>query len=192
MLYATPIIISSDESIIAETNNIEHIPVDILYVPEDLKAVEDLAEIIIKAEVLPERENLEVNRGAYGFTKTKLKVTEVYSGDLKVDDIITITEEYFYFTDRISGKVHVRALNLYEPAIIGNEYIFFLYGKGRPNTAREGTYQIVNITDGKFPVIEDTLKVQNVDTLSNSDLNIGDGDISKYKKMYNEVIKKYN
>ncbi len=191
ILYASPIITLSDEDIVAKTN-IERKFMYAINIPEDLEDVENVSQIIVKAEVLPDRENLELNRAAYGFTKTKLKITKVFSGDLKVDDVIAITEEYFYFTDSISGELHLHAVALYEPAVIGEEYIFFLYGKGRPNTAREGTYQIVNITDGKFPITKNNLKTQKADILSNSELNIGEGDISKYKKMYNEVMEKYN
>ena len=190
MLYATPVATASDEDIVMKTN-VERSFLDSLYIPEDFKAIENITDVIIRAEVLPNRENIELTRNMYGFTRTKVEVTEVYRGDLEVGDIVDIIEEYFYYTDSYTGNIRLRALDLYEPAIIGNEYIFFLYFKGEPGTPREDAYQIVNITDGKFPISKDLLKVQNGDKFSHQALNIGEGDISRYLKIYNEVIKKY-
>ncbi|WP_069997672.1 hypothetical protein [Cellulosilyticum sp. I15G10I2] len=192
ILYALPVNPVSTESAIKKIDRFERIHLNTIFAIKDMVSLEELSDVIIKAEVLAERENLELLEGSYGFTKTKLKVTKVYSGNLKVDDIIVLGEEYFQYTDNNTGEVCMQAINLYEPTIIGDEYIFFLFDKGEADTARENVYEIINITDGKFPVPKKTIKTQSSDVLSNSEINIGDGDISKYKKIYNEVIKKYN
>lgn len=191
MLYALPVDTASTEGVIKKIDKFERTHMSSVFVIKDMKSLEELADVIIKAEVLSERENLELLEGSYGFTKTKIKVTEVYSGNLEVDDIIILGEEYFQYTNH-TGEVCMRAVNLYEPAIIGDEYIFFLFDKGEANTVRESVYEIVNITAGKFPVPKETISTQSSDELSNSELNIGEGNITKYKRIYNEVIKKYN
>jgi hypothetical protein len=156
----------------------------------NISDVEELSDIIVKAVVLPEHENVAYIDDIYGFTKTKLKVTKVYSGDVKVDDIITLREEYFERTNKNTGETYLKALNLYEPSTVGDEYIFFLIDTGE--------YQIVNITLGRYPIFKDTSSnkevsmTSQINMLSNKELNLGEGDISTYKSIYNEVIKKYD
>lgn len=192
MLYALPVDTASIEEVVKKIDRFERMHLNTIFAIKDMESLEELSDVIIKAQVLAEHENIELLEGFYGFTKTKLKITKVYSGNLEVDDIIILGEEYFQYTDNNTGEVCMRAVNLYQPAVIGDEYIFFLFDRGETNTVRENVYEIVNITDGKFPVSKKTVNTQSSDAVSNSELNIGDGNISKYKKIYNEVIKKYN
>ena len=50
--------------------------------------------------------------------------------------------------------MYIFALNQYEPCVDGKEYIFFLSDSSR----EENMYIIYNITDGRFPVLQETTK----------------------------------
>ncbi len=190
-MYAATISTVSNEVATEKVDKIKHLYLESVFSIKDLKSIEELADVIIKAEVLPERENVELLEDTYGFTKTKLKVTKVYSGNLKVNDIITLSEEYFQYTDNKTGEIRLQSVNAYKPTIIGKEYIFFLFDRGELGTVRENVYEIVNITDGIFLVCKEPLITQKNRKNSNIELSIDNKSISTYEKIYNEVIKKY-
>lgn len=84
---------------------------------------ENLVAVQIKAAVLPNKENIMIDE-FIGYTKTKIKVEEVYKGTLTVGTIIEIHEPYYesYYRGKKSLIVH----ESYEPLIEGKTYTFLL------------------------------------------------------------------
>lgn len=77
----------------------------------------------IRGIVLPNKENIMVDEFS-GFTKTKIKIEEVYDGDLTSEMIISICEPYYegYYAGEKCMIVHEG----YEPLSIGKTYLFLL------------------------------------------------------------------
>lgn len=84
---------------------------------------EQLSTYKIKAVVLPQKENIMFDEFS-GFTKTKIKIEQVYKGDLKNNMIIGICEPYYegYYAGKKSIVVHEG----YKPLDIGKTYTFLL------------------------------------------------------------------
>lgn len=171
---------------------IMNIPVDFIHWIDNLESLEELSDIIIRAEVLPEREEVILIDNDYGFTKTKLKVTKVYSGNVGVDDIITVCEEYFESTNNITGEIYLEALDFYTPATIGEEYIFFLYDNHLVGTVRENMYEMTNIRKGRYPLTKDDLIFNKASQMPSRGLKLSEKEIATYKSIYDEVVKKYH
>ena len=171
---------------------VKNVPVEFVHWIDNLESLEDHSDLIIRAEVLPEREEIMLIDNDYGFTKTKLKVTKVYSGNVKVNDIITVSEEYFEYTDNITGEVYLEALDFYTPAIIGEEYIFFLYDNHMVDTVRDNIYEMTNIAKGRYPITKNDIIFNRASEMPNRGLKLSEQNVSTYKSIYNEVIKKYN
>lgn len=158
-----------------------------------LEGLEDKAAFIIKAIVLPNQENVyfkEENEifSIRGRTRTNIQITEVFKGNVKVDDIITIEEPYFKLTlpkdfsldgRTISdGGEYTLAYSNYSPAIVGEEYLFFLHAN----------YQVLGLDLGKY-IIRDKEETENIE----SDISL----LSGYSRERNftenkEAIEKVN
>ncbi len=153
---------------------------------KDLEDLEQKSSIIVKAKVLPNKENILCEDIHYGYTKTQLEITEVYNDDKEVGNIITLIEDYYI--DQNTMFRH----DLYNPSQPGKEYLFFLAYDNREGSARQGTYYIPQCMMGRFPVIEDDDRaVLRVEELDNSYFDLADGSIDHYKDIFKEVLKKY-
>lgn len=77
----------------------------------------------VKAIVLPEKETVMLDEFS-GFTKTKIQIREVYKGNLKIDDVIKVSEPYYegYY----GGKKCLIVHESYEPLVVGKTYTFLL------------------------------------------------------------------
>lgn len=77
----------------------------------------------IKAIVLPDKETVMLDEFS-GYTKTKVKIQEVYKGNLSIDTVVEICEPYYegYYRGKKSMIVH----ESYEPLVVGKTYIFLL------------------------------------------------------------------
>ena len=77
----------------------------------------------VKATVLPDKETVMIDEFS-GFTKTKIKIGQVYKGTLTNDAIITICEPYYegYY----GGKKCIIVHESYEPLVVGKTYTFLL------------------------------------------------------------------
>ena len=154
---------------------------------KDLDDLEQKSSIIVKAKVLPNKENIVWKEISYGYTKTQLEITEVYNGDKEVGDIITLIEDYYYINEDSMVRY-----DLYNPSQPGKEYLFFLRYDNREGSVRQGTYYIPQCNMGRFPVTEeDDRIVFSVEKLDNSYFDLADGNINHYKDVYKEVLKKY-
>lgn len=169
-----------------------NVPVEFVHWIDNLESLEDHSDVIIRAEVLPEREEIILTENIYGFTKTKLKVTKVYSGNVKVNDIVTVCEEYFECTNNITGEIYLGALDFYTPAIIGEEYIFFLYDNHMVDTVRENMYEMTNIAKGRYSITKNDIIFNKASEMPSRGLKLREQNVSTYTSIYNEVIKKYN
>lgn len=176
----------------------------------DLNSLEENSDIIIKGKILPEHEN--VTLSALGYTRTKVQITKVYKGNVQVNDPILMDEEYWEVKDIRTGKKSIQALNLYKPCVDGNEYILFLANTTRESARGLNMYEILNITQGRFPVLNEktnnstvesksfqtksirkvTSEEDKIEEMSNDELNLNEGDITQYKKLFVEVSQKYS
>ena len=77
----------------------------------------------IKAIVLPDKETVMFDEFS-GYTKTKIKIQEVYKGNLSSDTVIEICEPYYEGYYR--GKKSLIVYESYEPLVVGKTYIFSL------------------------------------------------------------------
>lgn len=167
--------------------------VDYDYIIKDIKELENLSEVIVRAEVLPNSENIMFD-SSYGMTKTNIKIKEVYKGNVKKNDIIPIREQYF---KRIfKGKTYIIFDDEYEESEVGREYIFFL--RKVQNTDINNNvieiYEMFETTMGRYPVVNNKLRSNiDVDNMDNSEFNLQEGaNIDTYKDVFKEVISKYN
>lgn len=116
---------------------------------DDLELVSD---IIIKATVVPGKENkiIEADDGTavFGYTVTQLNISEVFKGDVINGGTITITEEYYTLANN-SNVIYTQGN--YMPAQENGEYIFFLkaYDTTSPYA---GMYFPVDLEYGKYSV----------------------------------------
>ncbi|MBE6023068.1 MAG: hypothetical protein E7231_07525 [Cellulosilyticum sp.] len=101
----------------------------------------------VKATVLPEKENISLDEFS-GFTRTKIRIEEVYKGNLTKNRIITICEPYYegYY----AGEKCMLVYENYEPLIIGKSYTFLLaYENKEPMVISDADLACENIHDYK-------------------------------------------
>lgn len=169
-------------------NTIHEINADRIRLTSDFNELESESDLIIKAMVLPEKQTftdkMEDGTVVFGYTITRLKVEEVFSGNTEKDDIIVITEEYF----KLGKEVFVQGN--YIPAIENNTYVFFLK-KYDESTRYEGMYFPVDLEKGKYLIKNKEFSADMIDDLSNSEMEIGKKENKEYKEWYKEVIRKY-
>ncbi len=162
--------------------------------PSNLEELEEDSDLIIKGIIQDGKENLEVTE-SFGYTKTKVLITEILKGDKNLlNQVIVYTEPYYEAT--INGVLGYVIIDNYEPAIIGNEYILFLDNDTSGAEIYKGTYALKYCETGKYLVNENINRVRTsvdayVDGLSNEELNIGPEKSTFYRKMYKSVIDKY-
>jgi len=95
-----------------------------LYNPTSLQDLENNAEYIVKGVFLDDSvTDLKImDNGTiyYGATLTSFKTSEIYQGDIKSGDEITVAEPYYIIDNDI---LH---FGNYFPSDVGREYIMFL------------------------------------------------------------------
>ncbi len=162
--------------------------------PNNLTELEEYSDLIIKGIIQDGKENVAVSEH-FGYTKTKVLITEVLKGDKSLlDQIIFYREPYYEATIKgVSGYV---ADENYKPAIINNEYILFLNNYTGETEIYKETYSLEYYENSKYPVNENIKRMRTstdayVDGLSNEELNIGPEKSTFYRKMYKSVIDKY-
>lgn len=166
---------------------------DYEYEIKDINELEKLSEVIVKAEVLPNSENIMFD-SSYGITKTNIEIKEVYKGDVKKNDIIPIKEQYFKRV--FKNKTYIIFDGNYEESEVGREYIFFL--RKVQNTDINNNvieiYEMFETNMGRYPVVNNKLRSNiDVDNMDNSEFNLQEGaNIDTYKDVFKEVISKYN
>lgn len=156
---------------------------------EQLKQESDL---IVQAKVLKGKDNkLDYDSDGsvlFGYTLTHLQIEEVYKGDVSVDEVIDITEEY-YITTRGIGKT-IWTQGQYAPANENHEYIFFLKKYG-DDTRYKDMFFPIDLENGKYVVNREIANTNNIDNLSNDEMEILNGNNITYRDWYKSVAKEY-
>jgi len=172
--------------------------------PEELEANSDL---IVSAKILPDKENVLVKNSdgkflLFGYTETKLEITEVFHGNVSAGDEIMITEEYFTTLSQ-TGTVNIWTEGNYVPAKENHEYLFFLKAYGDAERYA-GMYYPIDLEYGKYVVHDDGAEMMNTASLNTAELTghereqIGEAfeiqtenDFSRYIQWYGELTQKY-
>lgn len=161
----------------------------------NLTELENDTQLIVKGVIQPDKENLIVTEH-FGYTNTKVLVTEVLKGDKSLlNQTIVYREPYFETTiDGITGYV---LTSNYKPAIINNEYVLFLNKyTGDYELYKEG-YFLRYYEKGKYPLNNNIKNLRTntsnfVDSLSNEELNISSYyETTVYRDIYKELLNKY-
>ncbi len=202
-----------------------------LSIPSDTLAdIESWCTDIVRLEILPGKTNIVADenyepvknkfiKSMQGTTQTKARVIKVYKGNLKNDDEIIINENYF--RNLINGEEAIFTRGDYSPAIVGNEYIFFLKKFEEDiQKFKKGTY-IISFVDKSKYLVQDNANVScnindimyrtsiknkkavkeklssselssKIKSLTAEELNTGEEEIYHYKTLYQDVLEKYN
>lgn len=151
-----------------------------------ISQVEEKADFIIKATVLNDSKNV-ITGEVMGYTKTKLKVNKVYSGDMQEGINIYLSEPYYTLTHS-DGTLSEIFDDNYDKCEVGKEYIFFI-----SKFENENLYGLRYGIMGRYPVLKETRGVTpDIDSLSNEDLDLWKDDTTTYREVYSEVLEKYN
>ena len=154
--------------------------------------LEQQSDLIIFAEVLPDKENkLDKDQDGFtifGYTITQLKVVEVLAGNAQPGDVIQITEEYYIKDDGL-GKTLTTQEN-YQPAKENHTYIFYLKKYG-DTTWYAGMFFPIDLAYGKYLINHDTVNTENLDNLTNKQLEMEQRNGTRYKEWMKETLKKY-
>ncbi len=167
---------------------------------DNLQDLELNSDLVIRAKVLDGSFN-EIYRTPsnlinYGITYTDLEITSVIFGDADIGDIIKITEEYFY-VDKLTVR-NVFCMQNYAPSTVNQEYIFFLkkYTSDKPKF--EDMYFPIGVEKGRYPILnsqnnlfKSTRSFVDINEFTNQELNLGNGDSTEYRIIFNEVVRKY-
>lgn len=165
--------------------------------PTNLTELEQCSDIIIKGVIQEGKENLLIN-DTFGYTNTKVLVTEVFKGDKDLLNQKIIYREPYVETIINDKPAYIINEN-YMPAIVNNEYILFLKDYTGDNELYTGAYSLCYGEKGKYPVkydIDTTYITTSfyVDSLSNEELNMGpedNGEMQIYREIYKSVLDKY-
>lgn len=153
---------------------------------DDLEVVSD---IIIKATVVPDKENkiIEADDGTeiFGYTVTQLNISEVFKGDVIRGETITITEEYYTLANN-SNLIYTQGN--YMPAQENGEYIFFLKAYDATSSYAD-MYFPVDLEYGKYSVslASEMISLANAST---EELEIISSD-DRYVQFATKVIENY-
>jgi hypothetical protein len=164
---------------------IRQIDADRMILANTFEELVEVSDLIVKAKVLPGKENKVQSQEACGYTLTKLQILETFKGDVATDEIVTITEEYYQDKDGIwiDGN--------YLPANENQEYIFFLMKYGA-KSYWSGMYYPTDLERGKYSLKDSILdNPDSIDTLSDADLEIWKDPNNEYRQWYKQVIEKY-
>lgn len=148
------------------------------FIPEDVNDLEANSEIIVKVKVSNKsKEYIEYDEeGAplYGHTLTDVKIQEILSDSNNIvseENKIQICEPYFHY--KVFGvQNYLITIEDYNPMVSGNEYILYLKSA---KSIGPNVYYVVGNEYGNYAISKD-------ESMLNSN--------SKYKKLYDEVIRK--
>ena len=142
---------------------------------------------IVKATILPESENLCLHP-IWGYTKTKIKIDEVYKGNIEKDEVVTLMEPYFDYYDEEYNVIYECHSELYDKSEVGKEYLLFLTKSSNKNN---NNYYLINEYYGRYPVPTKERGAVSVENMEPEDFDLYDGYIEDYKKIYSEIINIY-
>ena len=172
--------------------------VDYGFLVKDLKELELLSDISIKGKVLPDSYMVlkdSTSGWVSGYTKTKIEVTEVFSGDIKVGDIIEVAEPYY--ESSIESQTYFITNDGYLPSIVEDEYIWLLE-KYDENSERESLYGMFNTYVGRFPASNVSPSqrsgiMQFSKSVSNSELELlPESNTTLYREIFQEILNRFN
>lgn len=156
---------------------------------KDIESLEAESDLIIKGKILPWKKNIllrwDDGEVLFGYTLTKIKVEEVYKGKV-VKNTVSITEEY-YKENFIVGKT-LYTQGAYISAKVGSSYMFFLKKYG-DDTSYKGLYFPIDLEYGKYLVNNKT--INELRTMTNKELEIGENANLNYIEWMDKVIAKY-
>lgn len=159
--------------------------------------LEQWADIVIRGKVVENVEQI-YRSPLTGYTLTSVEITDVYSGEKKVGDLIEIAEDYLIFNNGV--KKVMSSGEGYLPCQIGEEYIFFLKLNDGYSLFKETTYIMHNCIMGRFPVnVSETTPASKtkaatitVEAVESSEVPVAEcGNIETYMSLYEQVINKY-
>lgn len=162
---------------------------DRYYAPMDFEQLNTDADIIVLAKVIEGKENVYnsvdgMGKVGIGYTNTKLEIIDIYKGNTE-EDVIVITEEYYTNNDVLYIS------DLYEPAMEGRVYLFFLRKYPKNRISFYGKYYPLGVEKGKYLIEESYIDIS-MSNISYRDFNINkDSDLEAYKKWYKEVFSHY-
>lgn len=171
--------------------------------PITLRATEELSDTIVKGTFLGVTKQAELWDNKWGFlryavTWSKIRVDEVYSGDVQVGDILNLVEPYFI--EEVDGQTMLTHFENYYPSEDGKTYIWLLtkslgseHDPGFNYEPDETYYSLAWCERGRYPVLNDNARsASNISAMSSRDLDLSpNGDTTVYKKIYGEVIDQY-
>ena len=197
----------TDEEIISTSKKVTYVYMQASYAffPNDLDDLEMNSDVIVLARVLPGSVNVMLTtpeeRGDLGFTRTELELLQIFSGDLAVGEILTVVEPYFVV--ETDYEIQVRYFANYRPSTPNQEYIFFLTKYDGDFPKYIGTYNILGLHGGRFPVLSGLMtpataldersgvSSRSVEDFTNLELNLGHGNSTAYRRIFEEVIERY-
>lgn len=160
--------------------------------PETLNQLEEWSPIIVKGTLLNDSVNHEPvddERYISGYTITSLKIDHVYKGDLEEGSTVPYGEGYYVINESDGPKL-VTMFGC-TPSIPGEEYIFFLTKETNEDIPWSGTYMPTSPVRSRYPVLSSSTENRAISMMSNSDLNIRGEEQGVYRKLLEEVSKKY-
>ena len=197
LLITCPTISCKDKSTSVLSSDIE-----VVKVPNDKKVFDNLQQVEKNATIIVEAvieeslgqnivtDSANKNKKAcpdYGYTKWEMKVTKIFTGDVKVGDKIPLLLEY-YILKGLNDKEKLITYTALKPPIIGKEYILFLkYDK------KQNAYVPICDYEGMFPKPDTELKDKaKKDKLQQSDLDVySDDTLENIVPIYHKVVLKY-
>lgn len=130
---------------------------------------------------------------SYAVTISTLEITKVIQGNLQVGDQIKLAESYY--TREQDGIKTIQMApgytKLYAPSEVDKEYLFFF--DNPPESGKfAGLYFPLWRELGRYPVISPySRSAFSIDTMSNEELNLGEGDATEYKEFYQQVVNQF-
>lgn len=178
-------------------------------IPRTVSEMPETAALIVRGTFLDDAQGdityldevLDLGRGAApgersvlsAQTTSTFEITKVIQGDLQVGDQIKISEPYY--VDNQDGVETIKrspgCSELYAPSEPGKEYLFFFddpFDQGE----EAGIYFPLWNEFGRYPVIYPlSWDALSIPSMTNEELNLGEGDASVYKDVYRQVVKKF-
>lgn len=169
---------------------IQQIQADRIIRAESFDQLIDVSDLIIRAEVLQGKETVlrttEDGLVHFGYTVTQLQVRDVFQGNVNIDDIVVITEEYY-----LDGKI-IWTQGNYLPAREGKSYIFFLKKYSDLTKEYSGKYYPIDLERGKYSLDSEILdNIESIDRLTNKQLEIWENPDKEYRDWYQKVMRQF-
>ena len=197
LLFFTETMLAKETEIFDNKPVFARAVVDLAKDVTNLGELEEDSDLIIKGIIQEEKEILMVD-DSFGYTNTKVLVTEVIKGDENLINQIVIYREPYFETTQNGVSGYIMCAN-YLPAIINNEYILFLNNYTGNFELYKGIYSMRYYEKGKYSVNNGIKKIRTnttdfVNSLSSEELNIGPNGGTEeaiYRDIYKSVLDKY-